>query len=47
MIAAIKDVSEDSSDSDTDQKLETSADGASNKSRNSVGIFDVNLAEIN
>jgi hypothetical protein len=45
MIAAIKTVSYESSDSDSDN--ETSHEGASSQSRNSVGIFDLNLAEIN
>lgn len=45
MISAIKTVSFESSDSESDH--ETMHEGTSSQSRCSVGIFDVNLAEIN
>ena len=47
MIAAIKNVSEDSSDSDSEAKQQIAQDGLSNMSRSSTGIFDLNVAEIN
>jgi hypothetical protein len=47
MISEIKNVNEDSSESDTDKTCEVSQDDASSQSRNSVGIFDVNLGELN
>ena len=47
MIAAIKNLSDDSSDSDCEAKQEKAQDGLSNMSRSSTGIFDLNVAEIN